>query len=220
MHLFWTGQWKVKNHHFDFKLVCCEKVHCDRKPSNPFVDPREGYQSSKSSSHLLRSILQHFYRLEDTSDREPMQVRSLIRLTVRICRPTDLLQVFTKHKPWQTDRNLDLKVRRWYGGYPARLNVDELWVLVIDSRHVVTFSSNQSWKSRWPPLQLSSRILEVSFRGIRNSFLNSRTDQDYTSHTHIITALSGALGLLHRSFWTDITLCLTDRYEMERSELG
>jgi hypothetical protein len=60
------------------------------------VDPREGYQSSRSSSHLLRSILQHFYRLEDTTDRESQQV-------------------FTKHKPWQTDRNLDLKVRRWYG---------------------------------------------------------------------------------------------------------
>lgn len=57
------------------------------------IDPREGYQSSRTSSHLLRSILQHFYRLEDTSDRESQQV-------------------FTKHKPWLTDRNLDLKVRR------------------------------------------------------------------------------------------------------------
>lgn len=58
------------------------------------IDPREGYQSSRSSSHLLRSILQHFYRLEETADREPQQV-------------------FTKHKPWLTDRHLDLKVRRW-----------------------------------------------------------------------------------------------------------
>lgn len=58
------------------------------------IDPREGFQSSRSSSHLLRSILQHFYRLEDTADRESQQV-------------------FTKHKPWLTDRNLDLKVRRW-----------------------------------------------------------------------------------------------------------
>jgi Mg2+ and Co2+ transporter CorA len=157
------------------------------------VDPREGYQSSKSSSHLLRSILQHFYRLEDTTDREPQQV-------------------FTKHKPWSTDRNLDLKVRRWYGHYPTSLNVDELWILVIDARHVVTFSSNQSWKSRWPPLQLSARIMEVSFRGIRNAFINSSGETDYTSSTHIITALSGALGMLHRSFWTDITLCLSDRY--------
>lgn len=157
------------------------------------VDPREGYQSSKSSSHLIRSILQHFYRLEDTTDRESQQV-------------------FTKHKPWLTDRTLDLKVRRWYGHYPTSLNVDELWVLVIDARHIVTFSSNQSWKSRWPPLQLSARIMEVSFRGIRNSFLNTSNDQDYTSSTHIIAALSGALGILHRSFWTDITLCLSDRY--------
>ncbi|KAF2196631.1 hypothetical protein GQ43DRAFT_248307 [Delitschia confertaspora ATCC 74209] len=157
------------------------------------IDPREGYQSSRSSSHLIRSILQHYYRLEDTADREAMQV-------------------FTKHKPWQTDRALDLKVRRWYGHYPTSLNVDELWILVIDARHVVTFSSNQSWKSRWPPLQVSARISDVSFRGIRNSFLNSSKEQDYTSYTHIITALSGALGLLHRSFWTDISLCITDRY--------
>jgi len=157
------------------------------------VDPREGYQSSKSSSHLLRSILQHFYRLEDTADRESQQV-------------------FTKHKPWTTDRGLDLKVRRWYGQHPTSLNVDELWLLVIDSRHVVTFSSNQSWKSRWPPLQLSARIMEISFRGIRNAYINTSDEQDYTSTTHVITALSGALGMLHRSFWTDITLCLSDRY--------
>jgi Mg2+ and Co2+ transporter CorA len=157
------------------------------------VDPREGYQSAKSSSHLLRSILQHFYRLEDTADRESQQV-------------------FTKHKPWTTDRGLDLKVRRWYGQHPTSLNVDELWLLVIDSRHIVTFSSNQSWKSRWPPLQLSARIMEISFRGIRNAYINTLNEQDYTSTTHVITALSGALGMLHRSFWTDITLCLSDRY--------
>jgi Mg2+ and Co2+ transporter CorA len=168
-----------------------------RQPSLRFqIDPREGYQSSRSSSHLLRSILQHFYRLEDTSDRESQQV-------------------FTKHKPWTTDRHLDLKVRRWYGQYPTALNVDELWILVIDSRHIVTFSSNQSWKSRWPPLQVAARIMEVSFRGIRNSLINTSTrhsEQDYTSSLHIIAALSGALGMLHRSFWTDITLCLSDRY--------
>ncbi|PSN73456.1 hypothetical protein BS50DRAFT_568991 [Corynespora cassiicola Philippines] len=157
------------------------------------IDPREGYQSSRSSSHLLRSILQHFYRLEDTSDRESQQV-------------------FTKHKPWLTDRSLDLKVRRWYGHYPTSLNVDELWILVIDAHHIVTFSSNQSWKSRWPPLQLSARISEVSFRGIRNAFFNTAQDKDYTSYIHIITALNGALGMLHRSFWPDIKLCLTDRY--------
>jgi len=157
------------------------------------VDPKEGYQSSRSSSHMLRSILQHFYRLEDTTDRESQQD-------------------FTRHKPWLTDRNLDLKVRRWYGHYPTGLNVDELWILVIDARHIVTFSSNQSWKARWPPLQLSARISEVSFRGIRNAYMNSGDDQDYTATTHIVTALSGALGMLHRSFWSDITLCLSDRF--------
>lgn len=157
------------------------------------VDPREGYQSSRSSSHMLRSILQHFYRLEDTTDRESQQV-------------------FTKHKPWLNDRNLDLKVRRWYGHYPTSLNVDELWILVVDARHVVTFSSNQSWKSRWPPLQLAARIEEVSFRGIRNAYMNTPGEKDYTAVTHITTSLSGALGMLHRSFWSDIGLCLTDRY--------
>ncbi|KAH3919129.1 hypothetical protein HBI56_100280 [Parastagonospora nodorum] len=172
------------------------------------IDPGEGYQSSRSSSHLLRSILQHFYRLEDTSDREPQQV-------------------FTKHKPWMTDRNLDLKVQRFYGHHPTSLVVDELWILVIDSRHVVTFSSNQSWKSRWPPLQVAARIAEVSFRGIRNSLINTYprhiehgySEQDYTSPLHVITALSGALGMLHRSFWTDIPLCLSDRYASYLSHL-
>jgi hypothetical protein len=141
----------------------------------------------------LRSILQHFYRLEDTSDREHQQV-------------------FSKHKPWLSDRELDLKVRRFYGQYPEVLNVDELWILVIDSRHIVTFASNQSWKSRWPPLQLSWRIAEVSFRGIRNTLLLGEDDPEYTAHTHVIACLSGALGILHRAFWTDITLCLTDRF--------
>jgi Mg2+ and Co2+ transporter CorA len=42
--------------------------------------------------------------------------------------------------------------------------------------------------------------------------LNTKDEQDYTSHTHVITALSGALGMLHRSFWTDMTLCISDRY--------
>ncbi|KAL1619018.1 hypothetical protein SLS54_006869 [Diplodia seriata] len=120
------------------------------------VDPREGFQSSRGSSHMLRSILQYFYRLEDTSDRERNQV-------------------FSKHKPWTNDRDLDLKVRSLYGHYPCGLNVDELWILVIDERHVVTSSSNQSWKSRWPPLQLTSIIAEVTFRDIRNSF--SRSEQ-------------------------------------------
>lgn len=58
------------------------------------VDKREGFQSTRSSSHLLRSILQHFYRLEDTVDREKSQV-------------------FSRHKPWSTDRELDLKIRQW-----------------------------------------------------------------------------------------------------------
>lgn len=47
------------------------------------VDRREGFRSTRSSVHQLRSILQHFYRLEDTGDREASQV-------------------FAKHKPWST----------------------------------------------------------------------------------------------------------------------
>lgn len=58
------------------------------------IDDREKYASS-SSFHPLRSILQHHYRLEDTSDREKSQV-------------------FARHQPWNTDREIDLKVRRWY----------------------------------------------------------------------------------------------------------
>lgn len=157
------------------------------------VDPREGYTSGRSSAHLLRSILQYFYKLEDTNDREHKQV-------------------FNRHKPWSTDRDLDLKVRRWYGQHPTALIVDELWVLAIDDRHVITFSSNQSWKSRWPPLQLASRVAEVSFRAIRNSLMLTEKSNDYSALTHIVACISGAVGILHRSFWTDIPLCLTDRY--------
>jgi hypothetical protein len=158
------------------------------------IDPREGFQSTRSSAHMLRSILQHYYRLEDTSERESQQV-------------------FSKYRPWLTDRYLDLKIRRWYGQYPASLNVDELWILVIDSRHIVTFSSNQSWKSRWPPLQFASRVAEISFRSIRDELYRGlEGSTDYTAYTHTIACLSGALGLLHRSFWSDLPLCIVDRY--------
>lgn len=157
------------------------------------VDRREGYQSARTSAHLLRSILQHFYRLEDTRDRESSQV-------------------FSRHQPWRTNRELDLKVRQWYGHYPSGLNVDELWILAIDAEHIVTLSSNQTWKSRWPPLQLTSRISDISFRSIRNSFYTSEEEPEYTAWTHTIASLGGAVGMLHRSFWPDIVLCLTDRY--------
>ena len=157
------------------------------------VDKREQYRSARSSAHLVRSILQYYYRLEDTSDREKSQV-------------------FNKHKPWSTNRELDLKIRQWYGHYPSALNVDELWILVIDPEHIVTFSSNQTWKSRYPPLQLTSRISDVAFRGIRNNFFISEAGQEYTAMTHAIACLSGAVGIMHRNFWADMALCLTDRY--------
>lgn len=157
------------------------------------VDRREGFHSARSSSHLLRSVLQHFYRLEDTSDREASQV-------------------FAKHKPWSTNRELDLKVRQWYGHYPSALNVDELWILVIDAEHIITLSSNQTWKSRWPPLQLSSRISDISFRNIRNAFFTSEEQKEYTAMTHAIACLSGSVGMMHRNFWPDLVLPCTDRY--------
>ncbi|KAK4556613.1 hypothetical protein LTR86_006184 [Recurvomyces mirabilis] len=159
------------------------------------VDRREGFHSSKSTAHLLRSVLQHFYRLEDTGDRE-------------------VLQVCAKHKPWATDRELDLKVRQWYGHYPTALNVDELWILAIDAEHLVTFSSNQTWKSRWPPLQLTSRISDISFRSIRNAYYSAGVahSQEYTAMDHASACLNGAVGMLHRNFWPDMVLCLTDRY--------
>ncbi|TKA74448.1 hypothetical protein B0A55_05071 [Friedmanniomyces simplex] len=164
------------------------------------VDRREGFQSSKSTAHLLRSVLQYFYRLEDTADRESSQV-------------------FAKHKPWTTSRELDLKVRQWYGHYPTALNVDEMWVLAIDAEHVVTLSSNQTWKARWPALQLSSRIEEVSFRGVRNAFFTSEHEQEYTAMTHLIVSLSGAVGMMHRNSWPDMVLPLTDRYAGHLSHL-
>lgn len=159
------------------------------------VDRKEGYHSSKSSCHPLRSILAHYFRLEDTRERE----RS---------------QVFTKHKPWTTDREIDLKIRQWYGHYPSALNVDEVWILAIDAKHIVTFSSNQTWKSRWPPQQLPSRISDVAFRDVRNVFYRAQQHgtKDYSAMTHIVTCLAGAVGMMHRSFWQDLSLCLTDRY--------
>jgi Mg2+ and Co2+ transporter CorA len=157
------------------------------------VDRREGFHSARSSSHLLRSVLQHFYRLEDTGDREASQV-------------------FAKHKPWSTNRELDLKVRQWYGHYPSALDVDEVWILLIDAEHIVTFSSNQTWKSRWPPLQLATRISDISFRGIRNAFFASQQKPEYDSMTHAVACLSGAVGMMHRNFWPDLVLPCTDRY--------
>ena len=127
--------------------------------------------------------------------------------------------MFAKHKPWTTSRELDLKIRQWYGHYPKALNVDEMWALVIDAEHIVTFSSNQTWKSRWPPLQLSSRIKEVSFRGVRNAFFTSELEEEYTAMTHLIVSLSGAVGMMHRNSWPDMVLPLTDRYAGHLSHL-
>ncbi|KAI9684977.1 MAG: hypothetical protein M1820_010857 [Bogoriella megaspora] len=164
------------------------------------IDKAERYASYRTPSHILRSILQHFYRLEDTDDRE------------KDC-------VFNKSRPWTTDRELDLKVRRWYGYYPTKLIVDELWILVIDSQNIVTFSANQSWKSRSPPAQLSARISDVAFRSLRNSFFVTARSEEYNAMTHVTTCLNGAMGMLHRSFWTDVILCLTDSHRAPSTKL-
>lgn len=168
-------------------------VQGEKPPLRFQVDRREGYNSVRSSSHLLRTVLQHFYRLEDTRDREANQV-------------------FARHNPWSTNRELDLKVRQWYGHYPTAMNVDELWILLIDTEHIVTFSSNQTWKSRWPPLQLTSRISDISFRGLRNAFFRSEYSHEYTAMTHTMAALSGAVGMMNRNAWADFVLPAVDRY--------
>ncbi|GAB7358618.1 hypothetical protein MBLNU230_g3848t1 [Neophaeotheca triangularis] len=155
------------------------------------ADKREGHVRQKL--HPIRSVLQHHYRLEDTSDREKSQV-------------------FTKHRPWTTNREMDLKTRQWYGQYPSSLNVDELWVLAIDEQHCVTFSTNQTWKSIWPPFQLPARISDVSFRDMRNNFYSSSDKREYTAMTHVLTSLSGAVGITMRNFWPDLTFSITDRY--------
>ena len=99
-----------------------------------------------------------------------------------------------------------------YGHHPTGLIVDEVWIFVVDVEHIVTFPSNQTWKSRWPPLQLSWRIAEVSFRSIRNTFFTSEQSHQYTAMTHAIACLHGAVGMLHGSFWPDMPLPCTDRY--------
>lgn len=118
------------------------------------VDRREGFRSARSSVHSLRSVLQHFYRLEDTSDREGSQV-------------------FAKHKPWSmynnvvrnakttmltlllfasgTDRELDLRVRQWYGHYPTALSVDEIVSKTI-GRTVGFELERHTWYA-WPLFQ-------------------------------------------------------------------
>lgn len=157
------------------------------------IDPRETSTSSRSSGHPLRTLLQHYYRLEETADR-------------------DRTQVFSRHRPWYGDKEIDLKVRQWYGQFPTGLVVDEMWMLVVDEKHIVTFSSNQTWKARWPPLQLASRISDVSFRRIRDNFFNTDRKPHYTAYTHAISCLHGAIGMIHRGFWSDMPLPCTDRY--------
>ncbi|KAL9059162.1 MAG: hypothetical protein Q9162_001380 [Coniocarpon cinnabarinum] len=163
-------------------------------PARFQIDEREAYASARSSAHPLRSLLQYKYRLEDTSDREKTQV-------------------YFRHKPWREDREIDLRVRRFFGHYPTGLNVDELWVLIIDEMHIVTFSSNQTWKARWPPLQLASRIAEISFRGLRKQQFTDPVQGDtYSSFLHALVCLNGAMGMVHRSFWTDAPLPCSERY--------
>ena len=57
-------------------------------PSPRFqVDDRLEHPAAKFMGHPLRSLLQYYYRLEDTSDREKSQV-------------------YTRHKPWNTNREM------------------------------------------------------------------------------------------------------------------
>ncbi|KAK5143323.1 hypothetical protein LTR32_004528 [Rachicladosporium monterosium] len=65
----------------------------------------------------------------------------------------------------------------------------------------------------------SSRIKEVSFRGVRNAFFTSELEEEYTAMTHLIVSLSGAVGMMHRNSWPDMVLPLTDRYAGHLSHL-
>lgn len=58
----------------------------------------------------------------------------------------------------------------------------------------------------------SLRQTPQAFRGIRNSFFRSNEVPEYTAMTHAITCLSGSVGMLHRHFWPDQILCLSDRF--------
>ncbi|KAI9805645.1 MAG: hypothetical protein M1833_005137 [Piccolia ochrophora] len=178
-------------------LVCFPFMDWTTYPEAPpaarfQVDPHGQFQSTRSALHPIRSMLQYFYRLEDTRDRERDQV-------------------FTKHRPWTSDSFLHSKVQRWYGQTPTGLSVDEMWILVVDEHHIVTFCSNQTWKPRFPPHQVSYRIAEIAFRGLRNRFRGPGKPQRYNALTHLVACVSGSIGLLHRSFWADIMFCLTDR---------
>lgn len=57
---------------------------------------------------------------------------------------------------------------------------------------------------------MSSRITDVSFRHIRDAHLLHTSS--YDALIHAIVGLNGAVGMLHRSFWPDMVLSLTDRY--------
>ena len=37
-------------------------------------------------------------------------------------------------------------------------------------------------------------------------------NNEYSAYTHVIACLNGAVGMLHRSFWAGISICLTDRF--------
>lgn len=157
------------------------------------IDDRAKWASAARSNHPFCSLLQHYYYLEDTADRE----RS---------------QVYTKHKPWNNDRELDIRIKRFYHQHPTGLGVDELWMLVIDRKHIVTFSSNQTWKRRWPQLQLADRIADISFQLLRVSFEDLEQEHLYNAMMHAIVCIHGAVSLSHRGFWTALPLPCVERY--------
>ncbi|KAI9891541.1 MAG: hypothetical protein M1814_002664 [Vezdaea aestivalis] len=162
----------------------------------PSPQPRHQVDSAHGSifqSHPLRSMLQYYYRLENTSDRERGQV-------------------YFNHQPWLNDSTLTSKVQRWYGSPPTGLAVDEMWILVLDSQHIISFSSNQTWKPLWPAHQVPYRIAEIAFRTLRNKFHVTGQSESYDAFIHVLACIDGSMGLLHWSSWPDIVLCLTDRF--------
>ena len=169
-------------HHFPVLLsIPFLDVIEESRPLRPQVNRRV---DSWTAPHFSRSLLQYLYRLEDTSDREPSQV-------------------FAKYKPWSSNPELDRKVRQWYGYYPTALNVEEMWILLVDARNMVTFSSKQFWD------HLSSPQLDENLRVINYSL---RQTDEYNAVTHALVFIGEALSMVQPTFRSDGVLHVADRY--------
>ena len=158
--------------------------------STPLGSQEDRRGDDWTGRHFSRSVLQYFYRLEDTSNRETSQV-------------------FNKHKPWVSNPGLEKKVQGWYGHCPTSLHVEEMWVLLVDAQHVVTFTSEQALV----------RLL-AQFNHHHN---NPMTVLGYSSSnntgqhvppnaaTVALAFITSAVGIVHRTFRSDVVLPVVER---------